>query len=101
MNLFLKTLVEFIGTFIFLSVIIATISLPANNFNGPFTGAFALLAAIFFGARVSGAHFNPAVTFMMLLREQIGAFDGLIYVIAQLFGATAAFAMDALVLSSK
>ena len=38
-------------------------------------------------ARISGGHFNPAVTFSMVLTRKMGAAKGSIYVVAQLFGA--------------
>ena len=53
----IKYLVEFIGTFMFLSVILSQgQALPI---------VIALAAAIFFGGSISGGHFNPAVSFMM------------------------------------
>ena len=55
-------LLEFIGTFIFLSVILGTGEvLPI---------AIALAAAIFFGGKYSGGNFNPAVSFMMFLNTR-------------------------------
>ena len=36
---------------------------------------------------ISGAHFNPAVTLVMLLRREISAFDALAYICAQFLGA--------------
>lgn len=47
---------------------------------------FVLIAAL---APVSGAHFNPAVTLVALLRRQLKRGDALIYVIAQLAGCAA------------
>ena len=46
-----KLLVEFIGTFVFLSVILST--------GDAFAIGLALAVAIFFGGKVSGGHFNP------------------------------------------
>jgi aquaporin Z len=81
-----KPLVEFIGTFIFLSVILTQgQAIPIG---------IALAAVIFFGGAVSGGHFNPAVSFMKLIGGDFGA-DGAImfiaYVAAQLLGASAAY----------
>jgi glycerol uptake facilitator-like aquaporin len=75
--------VEFLGTFTFLSVILST--------GEPVAIAIALLAAIYFGAQVSGAHFNPAVTFMMYVNGTIDRKDALMYVLVQLAGAYAAY----------
>ncbi|GAB5481053.1 MAG: MIP/aquaporin family protein [Parasphingorhabdus sp.] len=49
------------------------------------TGAilFVLIAIL---APISGAHFNPAVTFVMLLRKELSLSDGLFFVAMQLFG---------------
>ena len=59
----LNYLVEFIGTFVFLSVILRTgEALPI---------AVALAAVIYFGGAVSGGHFNPAVSTMMLLKNNL------------------------------
>ena len=52
----IKYLVEFLGTFVFLSVIVAT--------GQPVLIALALLLAILVGGGISGGHFNPAVSVM-------------------------------------
>lgn len=78
-----KLFVEFIGTFIFLSVILSqSQAIPI---------ALTLAAMIYFGGAISGGNFNPAVSFLQYLG---GKFDGTqltSYVIAQLLGATLAF----------
>ena len=73
---------EFIGTFIFLSVILATgEAIPIG---------IALAAAILFGGKISGGNFNPAVSFMMYMNGTLAPEDCAFYVIAQLAGAAAA-----------
>lgn len=49
------------------------------------TGAilFVLIAIL---APISGAHFNPAVTFVMLLRKELLLVDGVLFVVMQLLG---------------
>lgn len=49
------------------------------------TGAilFVLIAIL---APISGAHFNPAVTFVMVLRKELSLFDGGLFVAMQLIG---------------
>lgn len=74
----IKYLVELIGTFIFLSVIL--------NTGEAIPIAIALAAVIFFGGKVSGGHFNPAVSVMMLLKDSLSMEDFLPYVIAQVAG---------------
>ena len=78
-----KYIVEFIGTFIFLSVILNTgAAIPIG---------IALTAVIFFGSNVSGAHFNPAVSLMMYLKGKLDAVNLTVYVSAQLLGGVAAY----------
>ena len=79
----LAYLVEFIGTFLFLSVIL-------SNGKNPIAIAVALLAAIYFGGAISGGHFNPAVSFMMFLSKSITMQKLLGYVIVQLIGGAGA-----------
>ena len=83
-----KYLVEALGTFFFLSVILHSLS---DSKLGPQAIAITLLAAIYFGASVSGAHFNPAVSFVMLLENKLTFSLFLAYVLSQLVGALAAW----------
>ena len=77
MNL-LAILVEFLGTFIFLSVIVAT---------GHWLAIAATLAGlILLGGSISGGHFNPAVTIMMLYNRSIAMDTAAAYVVAQVVG---------------
>ncbi len=78
----IKYLVEFIGTFVFLSVILAV--------GKPVPIAVGLLGAIYFGGHISGGHFNPAVTTMMFLKNNIDAQNALMYMVAQVLGGAAA-----------
>lgn len=93
----LKTAVEFIGTFTFLSVIVNTLSLSPNDFTGPISVAVALLASIYFGARVTGGHFNPAVTVMMAIKQKVTIIESVCYISAQIIGGIAAAYFDSLV----
>ncbi len=81
-------LVEFIGTFIFLSIILKV--------GEPIPIAVGLLAVIYFGGAISGGHFNPAVSVMMYLKEAITLTDLPIYVIAQVIGGVAALQFNGL-----
>ncbi len=77
-------LVEFLGSFLFFSVILATgEALPI---------AIALAASIFFGGKISGGHFNPAVSFMFFSKGQLSGVDLLGYVIVQILAAFLAVA---------
>nr|QDY51738.1 major intrinsic protein [Mimiviridae sp. ChoanoV1] len=77
-----KIATEFIGTFIFLSVILTT--------GEAFAIGLALAVAIYFGAGVSGGHFNPAVSVMMYLKKAINDKELLMYIISQVLGGIAA-----------
>ena len=81
--MFLEFFTEFIGTFIFLGVILKT--------GDPLAIGIALASVIYFGGKVSGGNFNPAVSFMMLLSNKMDIVKFMIFVIAQLLGASAAF----------
>lgn len=74
----LALLAEFIGTFIFLSVILST--------GQAFPIGLALAVAIYFGGSVSGGHFNPAVSTMMLVKGSISMETWIGYVVAQVLG---------------
>ena len=79
----LNYLVEFIGTFIFLSVIIIT--------GDPLAIGLTLSGVAWFGSKVSGAHYNPAVNVLMLLNKKMDITKFLMYTLAQILGAVAAF----------
>lgn len=75
-------LTEFIGTFVFLSVILSTgQAIPI---------AIALASVIFFGGNISGGHFNPAVSTMLLAKGAIKVDKWAVYIIAQILGGLAA-----------
>ena len=80
----IKYIVEIIGTFFFLSVIINS---QNDNLTKPFSIAIALLAAIFFAGKVSGAHLNPAVTLAVYLKNNMPIDIVFGYVVSQLIGA--------------
>jgi glycerol uptake facilitator-like aquaporin len=73
---------ECVGTVIFFSCILA--------WGEPIPIVIGLLAAIYAFGKVSGGHFNSAVSFMMLLKGDINFPKFVAYVAAQLIGATIA-----------
>lgn len=78
----IKYLVEFIGTFIFLSVILKSgEAIPI---------AVALAAVILFGGSISGGNYNPAVSISMFLNNKLSQVDTAAYIAAQIAGAAAA-----------
>ena len=69
---------EVVGTFFFLSIIL--------SHGKPIPIALGLLAAIYLAGDISGGHFNPAVTFMIALKDP--NFNKFIpYVLSQFAGA--------------
>jgi aquaporin Z len=78
-------IVEFIGTFVFLYVILAT---------GNFLAIGAVLAlCIFLGGKISGGNFNPAVTIMLVAAKKQNIDTLLPYIAAQVLGGLAALAL--------
>lgn len=92
-----KYIVEAVGTFFFLSVILHSLN---DNGIGPQGVAIALLASIYFGASVSGAHFNPAVSFVMFLENKLTVGLLLGYITSQYIGAATAWKFNDLVLKN-
>ena len=78
----LSYVVEFLGTFLFLSVIVATAQ--------PLLIALALLSVILLGGGISGGHFNPAVSLMFWVKGALSNADLLGYMAAQFLGGVGA-----------
>ena len=86
-----KYLVEFMGTF-FLVLTIGSVVLAPNDAGAlaPLAIGAVLMAMVFAGGHVSGAHYNPAVTVAVFLRGKCGAGDVPGYIVAQCAAAAAA-----------
>lgn len=86
-----KYLVEFVGTF-FLVLTIGSVVMAPNDAGAlaPLAIGGVLMAMVFAGDHVSGAHYNPAVTLAVFLRGKCAASDLPGYVVAQCAGAAAA-----------
>jgi aquaporin Z len=80
----LSYLVEFLGTFLFLSVVIFT--------TNPVLIAGALLTVIVLIGSISGCHVNPAISLMLWAKGTLSNKDLVGYVLAQLAGGLAALA---------
>jgi glycerol uptake facilitator-like aquaporin len=87
-----KTLVrataEFIGTFVFLSVVLNTAEMGVTS---PIGAGIGLMAAVFLVSKFSKAHLNPAATFMSWFNKDTTSGDALVHVAAQLLGGVAAW----------
>ncbi len=112
-----KLAAEFTGTLLLLATVVGSgimaeqlaggnvgIALLGNTIP---TGAILIVLILMF-APVSGAHFNPAVTVAFLLRREIGATIGALYVVVQIVAAIAGvwlahlmFELDVLQWSAK
>jgi aquaporin Z len=83
-----KLLTELVGSFVFMTVI--ALAGGIGQF-APLAIGLALCAMVYMGGHVSGAHYNPAVSFAMLLRRVIDARTMASYWGAQVLGALLAF----------
>ena len=77
-----KLLSEFLGTFLLI------LSVLASGGNALFVG-LTLSLVIFFTAKTSGGHANPAVSLVMFLKKKLSLEDFASEVVAQLLGGTA------------
>ena len=80
---------EFIGTF-FLVLTIGLTVIPASDFAPLAIGA-SLMIMVYMGGHVSGAHYNPAISFAVFLRGKMKSAGELAaYMGSQVLGAIAA-----------
>ena len=80
MNNYNNLIAEFLGTLLFV------LSILASGGNPLFIG-LTLAVIIFFAAKTSGGHVNPAVSLAMYLRKRLSMKDLVGYIAAQLLGA--------------
>lgn len=85
-----KLSTEFIGTF-FLVLTIGCTALPgAAGTIPPLAIGVVLMALVYAGGHISGAHYNPAVTLAVMLRGKCSVGDAIGYILSQVLGAVAA-----------
>ena len=83
-------LTEFVGTFVFLTVI----ALSGNaGAVAPLAIGLALMAMVYMGGHVSGAHYNPAVSFALLLRRAITLPTMAMFWVVQMVAGVLAFSL--------
>lgn len=80
-------LVEFLGTFVFLYIILESAGYGTSQ---PLVVSVGLLAAILMFGGVSGGHFNPAVTTMMWAKGDT-SIEPIGYILAQIAGGLTAY----------
>lgn len=85
------TLAEFLGTAILVMVALVLSEITPVSYFVATSLAIALAAATVIFGVVSGAHFNPAITFGMWTARKIGTLRAASYVAAQMLGGLAAW----------
>jgi len=86
-----KYLTEFVGTFFLMLTIGSTVLAPNDaGAMAPLAIGAVLMAMVYAGGHVSGAHYNPAMTVAMYLRGRCAASEVPGYIIAQGVGAALA-----------
>jgi aquaporin Z len=80
-----KYLAEFIGTLVFVSVILVT--------GNPWAIGAALALVIWLTASISGGHMNPAVSIVMASSGKLSITDLMPYIVAQISGGMLALAI--------
>lgn len=78
----LAILVELLGTFVFIAVIVAT--------GNPWAIGATLAILIYLVGSISGGHFNPAVTAATLFNRGIATDNAIAYIVAQVVAGVAA-----------
>lgn len=84
-----KLLVEFIGTFF----LVLVVSLSGS----PIAIGFMLMAMVYMGGYISGAHYNPAVTLGLWVSKKIKGNEALTYMAVQLMGGFAGAGVYAII----
>lgn len=85
-------LAEFLGTFmlVFAGACAAVLASQFGVLVPAFAHGFAVIGGGFMFGTISGGHFNPAVTFAMLITQHIDLMKALFYWVAQFVGAICA-----------
>jgi aquaporin Z len=93
----LNILVEIIGTFFFLTIILNSLTDSSIGIIGVGIG---LVAALYMGSTITGSHYlNPAISFAMFMKDKIGFNMLITYVLAQLVGAALAVKFNTFLLT--
>jgi len=85
-----KLATEFMGTFILVLTIGCTVVGTNPGVIPPLAIGAVLMALVFAGGHISGAHYNPAVTAGLVVRGRCSASDAVGYMVAQTIGAVLA-----------
>lgn len=91
-TVFAQQLVEFIGTFFLVFTIGMTVLAPGAGVFAPVAIVGTLIAMIYAGGHISGAHYNPSASIALMLRGVFPKSQLVPYIVAQCAaGASAAF----------
>lgn len=87
----MKYVYEFIGTyFLVLTIGLSVLNEPGLNYFAPLAIGAILAVMVYAGAHISGAHYNPAISFAIFLRGKLSLKNLGLYCIFQVLGAVAA-----------
>jgi len=88
-----KFFAEFLGTLIFLAVIITTVDSHCiyDNTQAWIRIPIALMVSILAFGYISGGHFNPAVSFMFFMDNRLTFEELMAYMFAQILGGLLAY----------
>ena len=87
---FKKYLVELIGTFFLVFTVASAVLMDADGLIAPLSIGFALMVMVYAGGHISGAHYNPAVSFAAAIRGALEWKQVIPYWISQALGAVLA-----------
>jgi aquaporin Z len=96
-----KYVAELIGTFFLVLTIGCTVLGGGAGVIPPLAIGAVLMAMVYAGGHLSGAHYNPAVTLAVWIRGRCPAADVVPYVVAQITGALLAAGVLALLLPNR
>jgi len=85
-----KLVVEFIGTFFLVFTVGMAVIAPGADALAPLAIGSMLAVMVYAGGHISGAHYNPAVTFALLLRGLVNITEAIGYWIVQIIAAVIA-----------
>lgn len=87
-----RLLIEFIGTFF----LVLTVALTGN----PLAIGGVLIALVYLGGYISGAHYNPAVTLALMVNKKITTQEAKLYILTQFIAAIIA-SISYLIIANK
>ena len=76
---------EFVGTPA-LAFTVQTAATLSSKKGAPIAIGVILMVMVYIGAKISGAHYNPAITIAMFVRGKQDLAEGIQYIVAQVLG---------------